>query len=340
MYSRVYSESDLDNVVLKHRASYIRTEGRMESNLSCVKIIGIPTNFCVTLDNRACDTCIFSEYKVSLDTIHLITVMPPSSSEDDMQILSMFFYASPKSVTVINYNCEQSGAPALVLQTRSPSAVEENNSYGLNRSVGEEWQTLTSDIDSHVLGTAGVTLDNIHLNFPIRFAPLPIASQKSTNRSVPDLVNMTKIDGTRMLSGLLKTRHRGERSRLVGELQLAYLCFAYLGQVRAVEHWYNVIEAVCNAYEAKALFPELVTEFATVLEKQFTVAHKNALDILLTSKVKECLARFVASNWHLPQVVFLTKTIARAMGCYTPPSTSDNSGHVSDDSRGTDDDMC
>lgn len=340
MYSRVYSEFDLDNVALKHRASHIRTDRRKEPNTSYVKIIGIPTNFCVLLDNRACDTCLFSEYKVSLNTIHLITVMPPSSSEDDTQIQSMFFYASSNSMTVINYDYEQSGAPALALHTRPPSAVEQNNPYELNRSVEEEWQTLTSDIDSHVLGTAGIILGNVHLNFPIRFAPLRNACQKSTNRPIPDLVNRTKIDGTHMLRGLLKTRHSGERSRLIGELQLAYLCFAYLGQVRAIEHWCSVIEAVCNAYEAKALFPELVTEFAIVLEKQFTVAHKNALDMLLTCKVKECLARFVASNWHLPQVVLLTKTIARVMGCYTPLSSSDNSGDVSDDSCETNGDKC
>lgn len=335
MYSRLYSESDLNNPALKHCPDRHHNENLKGLRSCCVNICGVPTSYRIILDNRACDTSLSSEYHVNLNTIHLVTIIP-SSTEDDTKLLSLFFYTSPDAVTVINYGRDQSGDPTLYLLKRPISHIGQNKFCTFSPDVEEEWQSLVSDIDDNVLGTAGITLNKTHFNVPIRFTPLPNAFNNPFNRSVPDFITISKQDGTHMLSGLLKTRHCGELSRLVGELQLSYICFAYLGQAYAIEHWYNVIETVCNAYEAKALFPELVTDFATVLEKQLSVALKNALEILLTRKVKACLARFVATNWHLPQVLLLTKTIACITGCYTPSSKSNNSGDVSDESYGTD----
>lgn len=353
MYSRSLSD---DSVVAADRRWFksLSTTNLKEyvSERATLKLESVPAQATVTVNTRSFPSDLTTIRSLNPAGIHMVTVDTTSSHPP----VSIFFKASTEIPTTIRYDNHTS---ALSIKTSDGCTTNISASSTKLPSVGErgvaaiaapaeyQWSMLTSCIDNYVLATAGIQPGTVVMgndknnstdSYP-SFAPLPRLGNTHT-MSVNDLTNMSP-DRSDFVCSLVKRRYAGEPNRLLGELQFAYICFAYLGSLDALNHYRSLLKEICNSYDLNKLFSGFVSKVSEVLNMQFSMMNQEAIRLTLTDDLRKDLVRFISTSWKQTTVLEFAKTLNGVMGTNTSSVSSGSdrsgsSGEISGSDEGSD----
>lgn len=296
------------------------------SNRATLTLESLPPQATVSVNARMFSSSLSSIRSLKSSGIHMLTLNDLQSEYP----IAIFFRVNTNEPSTICYD-EQSST--LKLKTASGdttklpiSSPREVVSRDYERSsfvapAEHQWDVLTSYIDDHVLATAGIKSNVAILpsefakedDMSPNFAPLP---QPGTTRSM-SMTQLTEasFNRSRFIDSLIKRRYSGDSDRLIGEIQFAYVCFAYLGCLKALDHWTLLLKEVCDSY---SLDSEFVTKLADVLNMQFAMMSRKAVHLTLNKELRKSLAKFISSYWKDSSVLEFAKALNEIMGYSTP----------------------
>ncbi|BFZ59716.1 hypothetical protein YB2330_000731 [Saitoella coloradoensis] len=139
----------------------------------------------------------------------------------------------------------------------------------LDRILPAGWgvgSTTASISDEKELKTGGAATPDEHV---LRFSVIDLKRSWPPG-SVGADVTRWSLDKSWVLNSTIQTYHSGDRTALLGELQLAYLCLLAVSNFAGWEAWKTIVEMVCNAQEAIATesWQGFLLEFMDVVEAQ------------------------------------------------------------------------
>lgn len=82
-------------------------------------------------------------------------------------------------------------------------------------------------------------------------------------------------DSSMLLEALLKVEYEGNEELFLGEIQLAFVLFMYIGSYEALEQWKRMLDLACNCGMLQATRPTMFAKFVDLLIKQLEFAPKD-----------------------------------------------------------------
>lgn len=143
------------------------------------------------------------------------------------------------------------------------------------------------------------------------FTPLPSLIRRE-NMSQLEITNF-HIDRTLYLSTLITTRYRSEPNKLLGEFQLAFVCFHLLGCLKSLEHWTRLLRELCSCRSLDDAIPSMYKKTALVLKSQFLLLSEEIFQVVFRDELRLYLARFVSEGWEVEEVKDFASTANEVM---------------------------
>lgn len=341
MYSRTFSDTAIADG--DHRWFQGCSEKSLENHAAqraTLHLQSFPSTATVTVNARTFPPTMRTIRCLQPGGVHLVTVR----TSETAPALAIFFRASSSTPVTIRYDAANNtlalfAAEQQTQAQKSPSSIKvgvpsmQEGTVGAFAAPAEhQWRVLTSAIDDFVLATAGIESEQVVVRKEVSqspdvaspdFAPLPKLGTTHC-MSASDLTAL-HLDRTAFVRSMIKRRYAGVEDRLIGELQFAYICFAYLGCLKGLDHWVHLLNEICNASELDEDHPGFVERIAKVLDMQFSMMDDEAVQLTFgKKKLKNCLARFISSSWQQPAVVELAKKLNEVM--YNSTTNSDSAG--------------
>ncbi|GAO46861.1 AAR2-domain-containing protein [Saitoella complicata NRRL Y-17804] len=139
----------------------------------------------------------------------------------------------------------------------------------LDRILPTGWgvgSTTASISDEKELKTGAASTPDEHV---LRFSVIDLKRSWPPGSVGADITRWS-LDKSWVLNSTIQTYHSGDRTALLGELQLAYLCLLAVSNFAGWEAWKTIVEMVCDAQEAIATesWQAFFVEFMDVIEAQ------------------------------------------------------------------------
>ena len=116
--------------------------------------------------------------------------------------------------------------------------------------------------------------------------------------SDPQKTTAMAQDASRMLDAVLRVDYEGNEELFLGELQLAFVLFMYIGAYEALEQWKRMLHLVCNCSLLQSSRPGLFVNVVAVLMRQLEFAPKDlfAEELFAENFLIEALSRLVCES--------------------------------------------
>lgn len=273
-----------------------------------------PPQDSLTIDCRSFTNPISVIRSLTPSCLHLL-VLPTASPAAPIAI---FFRTKPNKGTAIHFQQIDLRLSICDPNANEAPPVGARGVIALSGAAETEWVTLVDHIDEKVLAAVGIPLgstiaaaENSNLVECVpRFMPLPRLRPSNATRAE---LTAYHIDRTAYIKALVGQRYYGDMNRMLGEMQLAFVCFMYLGCLHAAEHWTLLLRELCNAGSLSSVFPGAVDSLAKILNSQFSAMDIETVRFALKDELRKCLACFVSAGWQRKPVQQLTKTLNRIM---------------------------
>ncbi|PXF47569.1 Protein AAR2-like [Gracilariopsis chorda] len=247
--------------------------------------------------------------------IHLITL--PSALP--VAPVGIFFRLHPREAITFSVNDDVFGILAKGTRTKLLQ-VGERGVAALSLPAEEQWERLTSYITEESLRAAGLSLDTAVVGSDYatesdqspQFASLPRLRPKKYMS--PAEVTAFHIDRGAYVTALVKSRFGGHVDRLLGEMQLAFICFRMLGCLCSLEHWTKLLKEVCNSRELNSVYDNFYQKVAKLLKAQFSFTSDEDARIVFRDELRQTLACFASGGRNVSEVRDFTKVVNKLMG--------------------------
>lgn len=325
----MFSKSLMDHNIAANDQQWFASLSSTDLNAHLKKratlhLSALPTDATLTINARAFPTALTTIHALAPSHLHLLTL----STRNPSAPLAIFFRATSRTPVSIIYD---HSTVSLNFTPSAPSAISSIHSAArptlghrgvaaLAAPAERQWRQLTCHITNSTLSTAcikpGVAISRADLadsndNSP-SFAPLP---RLTANHGMSQTeLTAYHLDRTNFVRALVFRRFEGSFDALLGELQLAFLCFVHLGCLQALEHWTRLLRDTCNCHQLENEFPGCMSQIANMLNAQFAHLDEEAVQLALGSQLRRSLASFISAGWKHPEVLEFTVTLNQIMG--------------------------
>lgn len=332
MYSKTFSTQDLTATDLIWQKTNKETTSKTAPKgiTTPLSLQGMPKDALVTVNARTFPSDTTTIDNVRPGDLQLFTLRTTDSNADKPP-LAMFLRPVTDTKQTVRYDAETHTLTVSVeeqsVEEHQEADVDHSNGSNVASFTGpaeDQWRNLSCCIDDYILATAGLETAKVVVPKDVRQTPAPDAlSTGFVPLAVPALsqegssnnLQALQADPANELRTLIKCRSTGEWTRLIGEVQLSYLCFSYLGCLEGLYHWKRLLSCIPQA-DGLPEYEGLVPRLAQVLVMQFEMMDEEGIHMTIAKNdLKNSLTRFIAAGWRLPEVQQLARTINGVLYC-------------------------
>ncbi|KAI0557158.1 protein AAR2 isoform X1 [Gracilaria domingensis] len=183
-----------------------------------------------------------------------------------------------------------------------------------------QWESITSYVTEESLRAAGLSFgttvygsENVEQNdCSPHFTALPPLKPRRDMSAAE--VTEFHLDRREYVTALVKSRFDNEVNMMLGEMQLAFVCFHILGCLRSLEHWTCLLREICNSTKLDAVFPDFYKQTAIALEAQIRFLEEATIQLAIRDELRQAFACFACAGRDTKEVQKFTKTVNQLMG--------------------------
>ncbi|CAN8066313.1 unnamed protein product [Agarophyton chilense] len=267
------------------------------------------------VDSRSFSGPLRIVHGIAVNQLHVLAVKSASPAAS----AGVFFRILPNEALHLTVD-RDSESVQLHITDRICSPLGTRGVTALSLLAENQWEAITSYITEQSLRAAGLSFgttvygsENASENdCSPQFVSLP-RLMPSEFMSVTEITNF-HIDRSAYMAALAKSRYGSDLNRLLGELQLAFVCFHIFGCLRSLEHWTCLLREICNSANLNAVFAGFYEKAAIALEAQFRFFEEEEIRTAVFNELRQAFACFVCAGRNIKEVQKFAKTMNQVMG--------------------------
>ncbi|GIY75336.1 protein AAR2 homolog [Caerostris extrusa] len=199
-----------------------------------------------------------------------------------------FYFFSPQEIVMKKWDSSNEDLNSLAPSGEEKQRIRENL-QDLDKNLGaypyqtlKEWNRLTCNISESLVsrlqptcGTVSSVTQLIPLSYPTEESKEPDSTSEKRFQSLEDkyLPNMKQVPGTEIrFTEIPKIKQLLEKYQnkedIIGELQMAHVCFLIAHVYDAFEHWKNLVQVLCSVDSGLEKYSAILKTFLTILHYQ------------------------------------------------------------------------
>ncbi len=256
--------------------SYIR-------NSDTITLLNFPPTSQVTCDNRQYTQAVHHIAGLASNNLHLVTcsLAAPGS------VAAIFIPAMSSGRAIVRF---QDSNLSLSYIRDEPIPIKLGDRGVAIHSVyaRREWNNLSDKIGAKILVDAQLPVGSSGIS-PI-FEKWPRSRPPAGATSAE--ITKFGMDASQRVTNVMNTRHDSKFSTMLGEVQLAFIGFLYMGCEDALRHWAAIVKELCTCSDMFSTNPARLRDFIRLLEAEIPFLDSEVCSVLHHAGLQGSVAEF------------------------------------------------
>lgn len=248
-----------------------------------VSLADFPAGCKVSIDSRAYSQGVLNIKGLSRTTPHLITL----SLQAPGSRIALFLPSLDQGNATVCYD-DTTVKLSFALSAGFSANVGERGVAVLPAPARDDWDALASHVCSLTLSAAEVPFGRC-VDAP-KFAKWP-RPRPPAGATVAEITKFG-MDASERVRTVMRLRHGDSFDRLLGECQLAFLGFLFMGCVESLTHWVFIVKELCSCFDMFEVDSDCLSKFSHVLCTQLKLVDDDVNVVFRGLRFRDAINEF------------------------------------------------